>query len=158
MARQLFGAYAKKRPELPGTADNAVTVKGCAARFNASYGNTQEPQTGNQKVGVRIPSAAAVQPARTSHPTTSPLPPGRCAASSNPSAPTRLTMAMSYGGGPSGDDPAGFPECAGLTTIRRSCARRSRKCLGCLAADCARGAGTLGVIGAKTPVPDKFLR
>ena len=32
---------------------------------------------------------------------------------------------------PSGDDPAGFPECAGLTTIRRSCARRSRRCLGC---------------------------
>jgi hypothetical protein len=39
-----------------------------------------------------------VQPARTSHPTTSPLPSGRCAASSNPSTPTRLTMAMSYGG------------------------------------------------------------
>jgi hypothetical protein len=32
---------------------------------------------------------------------------------------------------PSGNDPAGFPECAGLTTIRRSCARRSRRCLGC---------------------------
>ena len=32
---------------------------------------------------------------------------------------------------PSGDDPAGFPECAGLTTIRRSCARPSRRCLGC---------------------------
>src|SRR5260370_41103289 len=39
-----------------------------------------------------------VQPAPTSHPTTSPLPSGRCAASSNPSTPTRLTMATSYGG------------------------------------------------------------
>ena len=44
---------------------------------------------------------------------------------------------------PSGDDPAGFSECAGLTTIRRSCARRSRKCLGYLAQRDAEGDGRI---------------
>src|ERR1700693_982964 len=44
---------------------------------------------------------------------------------------------------PSGDDSAGFRECAGLTTIRRSCSRRSRKCLGYLAERDAEGGGRI---------------
>jgi hypothetical protein len=58
---------------------------------------------------------------------------------------------------PSGDDPAGFPECAGLTTIRRSCSRRSRKCLGYLAERDAEGGGRVLVGSGSAAVSHREL-
>jgi hypothetical protein len=58
---------------------------------------------------------------------------------------------------PSGDDPAGFPECAGLTTIRRSCSRRSRKCLGYLAERDAEGGGRILVGSGSAAVSHREL-
>src|SRR5258708_30355995 len=50
---------------------------------------------------------------------------------------------------PSGDDPAGFPDCAGMTTIQRSCSRRSRKCLGYLPERDAEGGGRI-LVGSES--------
>lgn len=58
---------------------------------------------------------------------------------------------------PSGDDPAGFPECAGLTTIRRSRSRRSRKCLGYLAERDAEGGGRILVGNGSAAVSHREL-
>src|ERR1700740_1450424 len=58
---------------------------------------------------------------------------------------------------PSGDDPAGFPECAGLTTIRRSCARRSRRGLGYLAERDAEGSGRILVGSGRAAVSHRDL-
>ena len=58
---------------------------------------------------------------------------------------------------PSGDDPAGFPECSGLTTIRRSRSRRSRKCLGHLAELDAEGGGPILVGSGSAAVSHREL-
>src|ERR1700693_3239269 len=58
---------------------------------------------------------------------------------------------------PSGDDSAGFRECAGLTTIRRSCARRSRECLGYLAERDAEGGGRILVGSGSAAVSHREL-